>query len=227
MALTPEEVINKRFQATKFKEGYNPEEVDDFLDEVVIELRRLNAENSSLKRQLEEAENQLAEAKTATDSQSSSEVVPAAKQEPVEDAVVEPTPAPVAEQPAPAITANSAASLLAMAQKVHDDYVLEGKRERERLLTEGRESAAAMLNSAQEERARVLGDLEETKNGLEDTVSELRNFEQNYRDGLRRYLQTQIQGLESESSVESQLSGVPAPTPYNYNNNGNSAFGNR
>lgn len=56
MALTPEEVINKRFQPTKFKEGYNPEEVDDFLDEIVIELRRLNAENASLKRQLEEAE---------------------------------------------------------------------------------------------------------------------------------------------------------------------------
>ena len=224
MALTPEEVINKRFQATKFKEGYNPEEVDDFLDEVVIELRRLNAENSNLKRQLEEAENQLSEAETRVGTQPSSEVVPTAQSDLVEEAFIE--PAPVAEEAAPAITANSAASLLAMAQKVHDDYVLEGKRERERLLTEGRESAAAMLNSAQEERARVLGDLEETKNGLEDTVAELRNFEQSYRDGLLRYLQAQIQGLESESSVESQIQSVPAPTPYSYNT-GNSAVDNR
>lgn len=216
MALTPEEVINKRFQATKFKEGYNPEEVDDFLDEVVIELRRLNAENSSLKRQLEEAENQLAEAKTAAANSQSSAVVPAAAPV-VEEAVVEPAPAPApVAEPAPAITANSAASLLAMAQKVHDDYVLEGKRERERLMTEGRESAAAMLSSAQEERARVLGDLEETKNGLEGSVEELRIFEQTYREGLLRYLESQLQGLQQEGTVEAQVQGAVAQNGFNY-----------
>ena len=44
MALTPEDVVNKRFQPTKFREGYDQDEVDDFLDEVVVELRRLNQE---------------------------------------------------------------------------------------------------------------------------------------------------------------------------------------
>ena len=39
MALTPEDVVNKRFQPTKFREGYDQDEVDDFLDEVVVELR--------------------------------------------------------------------------------------------------------------------------------------------------------------------------------------------
>ena len=37
MALTPEDVVNKRFQSTKFREGYDQDEVDDFLDEVVVE----------------------------------------------------------------------------------------------------------------------------------------------------------------------------------------------
>jgi DivIVA domain-containing protein len=37
MALTPEDVVNKRFQPTKFREGYDQDEVDDFLDEVVVE----------------------------------------------------------------------------------------------------------------------------------------------------------------------------------------------
>jgi DivIVA domain-containing protein len=46
MALTPEDVVNKRFQPTKFREGYDQDEVDDFLDEVVVELRRLNQELS-------------------------------------------------------------------------------------------------------------------------------------------------------------------------------------
>ena len=53
MALTPEDVINKRFQPTKFREGYDQDEVDDFLDEVVVELRRLNQENDALSKQVE------------------------------------------------------------------------------------------------------------------------------------------------------------------------------
>lgn len=52
MALTPEDVVNKRFQPTKFREGYDQDEVDDFLDEIVVELRRLTGENEELRRRL-------------------------------------------------------------------------------------------------------------------------------------------------------------------------------
>src|SRR5690606_32563908 len=52
MALTPEDVVNKRFAPTKFREGYDQDEVDDFLDEVVVELRRLNQENEELRQRL-------------------------------------------------------------------------------------------------------------------------------------------------------------------------------
>src|SRR5471030_1914221 len=52
MALTPEDVVNKRFQPTKFREGYDQDEVDDFLDEVVVELRRLNQENEELRQRI-------------------------------------------------------------------------------------------------------------------------------------------------------------------------------
>src|SRR5512141_212496 len=54
MALTPEDVVNKRFQPTKFREGYDQDEVDDFLDEIVVELRRLNQENDELRKKLAE-----------------------------------------------------------------------------------------------------------------------------------------------------------------------------
>lgn len=46
--LTPEEVISKRFASTKFRGGYDQDEVDDFLDRVVVELRRLEHEKSEL-----------------------------------------------------------------------------------------------------------------------------------------------------------------------------------
>ena len=65
MALTPEDVVNKRFQATKFREGYDQDEVDDFLDEVVVELRRLNQENDELRQRLSAAEARASEAAKA------------------------------------------------------------------------------------------------------------------------------------------------------------------
>lgn len=205
MALTPEEVINKRFQATKFKEGYNPEEVDDFLDEIVIELRRLNAENSSLKRQLDDAEVRAAQAEATSVSTFSDDDFIVAD-EPVAEEVhaVEEGSAQEAPEAASAGT-SSAAALLAMAQKVHDDYVLEGQREKDRLLAEGREEASSLLTSAQEERAQVLGDLDATKSSLESSVAQLRQFEQQYRSGLRAYLEDQLVGLESTPLVESEI----------------------
>ena len=47
--LTPEDVLKKTFQTTKFREGYDVEEVDDFLDLVLGTLRALYAENDALK----------------------------------------------------------------------------------------------------------------------------------------------------------------------------------
>ncbi|WP_237205025.1 DivIVA domain-containing protein [Rothia nasimurium] len=222
MALTPEEVINKRFQPTKFKEGYNPEEVDDFLDEIVIELRRLNAENASLKRQLEEAEAKislapaqqqggaLAEAEIVVDSQ------PAAA-----------TPAPAAAPTAaePTLSPSSATGLLAMAQKVHDDYVFEGKRERERLITEGRDEAAKLVSEAEQKSNQVLGDLEKTKSDLEVSVAKLRSFENQYRTSLRDYLNKQLTTLEETPALEPKAEGAPAAAAAQ--SQGFGAFGQR
>ncbi len=50
--LTAEDILNKKFSATKFREGYDVEEVDDFLDEVVNTLRVVSGENEELKAKL-------------------------------------------------------------------------------------------------------------------------------------------------------------------------------
>src|SRR2546428_9167695 len=49
MPLTPEDVQQKRFTTTRFRPGYDEDEVDAFLDEVESELTRLVQENSSLR----------------------------------------------------------------------------------------------------------------------------------------------------------------------------------
>ncbi|MBM7050749.1 MULTISPECIES: DivIVA domain-containing protein [unclassified Rothia (in: high G+C Gram-positive bacteria)] len=208
MALTPENVINKGFKFTKYTKGYSMEEVDDFLDEVVVEFRRLNAENASLKRQLEETEAKLAAAEEAQSQVLDSEIVgdatPAAS--PATAApVAEPVPvaAPAASQtPAP----DNAASLLAMAQKVHDDYVAAGKAEKERMVGEARSEATSLVADARTERNRVLGELDQTKKQLEISVDNLRNFEKQYREGLRHLMESNLKELESTPSIEPQQS---------------------
>ncbi|WP_239312191.1 MULTISPECIES: DivIVA domain-containing protein [unclassified Frankia] len=55
MALTPQDVQNKVFSPTRFRTGYNEDEVDSFLDDVESELTRLLDENTDLRRQLDEA----------------------------------------------------------------------------------------------------------------------------------------------------------------------------
>ena len=52
--LTTEDVLNKKFQYVKFREGYDQVEVDEFLDEVVSTIYTLNVENQDLKEKLEE-----------------------------------------------------------------------------------------------------------------------------------------------------------------------------
>ena len=44
MALTPDDVVTKQFQHVRFKEGFDPDEVDDFLDEIVVEWRKTIAD---------------------------------------------------------------------------------------------------------------------------------------------------------------------------------------
>ena len=59
--LTTEDVLNKKFQYVKFREGYDQDEVDEFLDEVVSTIYSLQVENQDLKEKLEAAERRVAE----------------------------------------------------------------------------------------------------------------------------------------------------------------------
>ncbi|KPN18948.1 MULTISPECIES: DivIVA domain-containing protein [unclassified Arthrobacter] len=215
MALTPEDVVNKRFQPTKFREGYDQDEVDDFLDEIVVELRRLNAENEDLRRQLAEAV-----AGAPAGNQVPAPVSAASKTEQVsqpvkEEKKPEPAPAPKAEEPkaeapraaepAPAAnTAESAAGILAMAQKMHDDYVSAGVEQRDKIIAEAQIEASGLVNEAQEKSRKILSSLEQQKALLERKVEQLRGFERDYRSRLKAYIEGQLRDLDSRGSVASE-----------------------
>src|SRR6266542_6791476 len=120
MPLTPEDVRNKVFTAVRLREGYDVNEVDDFLDEVVAELERLLADNDDLRAKLEACEQRVATAPAAK-----APVAPPAPPPPPTPAptpVPTPPPTPVAA-PAGAGGADAAARLLQLAQKTADELV--------------------------------------------------------------------------------------------------------
>ncbi|TXQ91169.1 DivIVA domain-containing protein, partial [Escherichia coli] len=52
MALSPEDVLNKTFTTTQFRRGYDEREVDDFLDDIVAEMRRMTKTDDEVRKQL-------------------------------------------------------------------------------------------------------------------------------------------------------------------------------
>lgn len=201
MALTPEDVINKRFQQTKFREGYDQDEVDDFLDEVVAEMRRLVGENEQLRQQLAEAEARADSAAAAA--------APAPVEEPIAPLAQPAAPAPVVAQGAD--EAETSSSLIALARRLHDEHVQEGTRKRDEIIATG-ETRAREIIAESEGRARTIvteaeakeretiGRLEEAKTKLEARIEELRIFEREYRNNLRSYIEGQLNDLNRQAS---------------------------
>ncbi|GAA2196672.1 DivIVA domain-containing protein [Sinomonas flava] len=203
MALTPEDVVNKRFQPTKFREGYDQDEVDDFLDEIVIELRRLNQENDELRKKVAELTGKQGGPQAAEKPAQAAPLREEAKPEPVKD--VAPAPAPAAPA-APSgagrsSVAESAAGLLAMAQQMHDKHVQDGLDQRDKIIAEAQIEASSLVNDAQEKSRKTLGALEQQRSVLERKVEQLRGFERDYRSRLKAYIEGQLRDLEARGSV--------------------------
>ena len=174
MAITPEDLITKSFKIVTEESGYDRNEVDDFLDELVVELRALYSERDALERQVE----QLSVSAPAS-------------------------PAAAVSQEAPsAAGAQDAAALLAMAQKVHDDYVAQGEKAKAELLDEAEKKADALVSEARQQREEVLARLTDEKEELEIAVAALRGFESRYRTKLLDHLNNQVEELKNLKSIE-------------------------
>jgi len=181
MALTPDDVVTKQFQHVRFKEGFDPDEVDDFLDEIVVEWRKTIAENDELKAKLAAYESGDAPA-------------PA----PVAAPVAEPEPA--AQAPQNAASPVATAGIIELAQRLHDEHVAEGIAQRDKLIADAKAQAASIVNDAETRGREELGKLDRERTSLESRISELRNFERDYRAQLRSYIEGKLRDLETSST---------------------------
>jgi DivIVA domain-containing protein len=241
MALMPEDLQNQRFTPVRFSEGYDMDEVDNFLDnDVEPRLKELIAENERLKKELEEAHNRIAELESGTAAApaagGSDEIIDttpdttgdeaaeetgtestdedfyvsgsydrgtaaasaddATAQQPVVDATPAPAPQESPDQ--------SAAGIIALANRLHDEYVKNGEEERDRLITEANDEHKRIVGDAEEKSRATLADLEEKKAELDRTIEGLRNFERDYRNRLRNYLENQLRDLDTSETQDKQ-----------------------
>src|SRR5690625_3074810 len=223
MALMPDDLMNQRFTPVRFSEGYDMDEVDNFLDnDVVPRLQELIDENGRLTKELEEAHNRIAELESAPSAAAASveddDVVEettvsaedadaTAPQQVVEDSVTE---EPVDEEPAaeqPATDApQDAAGIIVLANRLHDEYVQKGEDERDRLITEANEERRRIVAEAEHNSRATQPALEEQKADLDSTIEGLRACERDCRTLLRDRRENLLRALDASVTHDKQVS---------------------
>jgi len=211
MPLTPEDVVNKRFQPTKFREGYDQDEVDDFLDEIVVELRRLNQDNEDLRQRLLASESRINELQRSgagmaeqLSPQASPIAVPALS---VAAPALSAFPEAVSD-PSQLDGGNNTNNLLQLARKLHDEHVREGLSKRDALIAEGHATAARLVREAEAAHRADFSNLEREKALIEHTIQELKTFEREYRLKLKGYIQGQLEELDQSGFTASPSSST-------------------
>lgn len=176
--LSAEDIVNKQFKTKR--DGYDPDDVDDFLDEVVKELRRIQIENDSLNQKLMGSEARVAELQRSGG-------------------------AIAASSPVLGAEAGTSSQLLQLARKLHDQHIQEGYVERDRIIEEGKNQVTRMLAEAELRQRNEINSLDQQRIGVEREIERLKQFEKEYRQHLKRHLEKQLadlanSGQESASS---------------------------
>lgn len=206
MTLTPEAVRNKQFTPTRFRPGYDEDEVDLFLDEVEAELTRLLGENAELRVQLASAQVSAA-APLAAAPTSTQQPAPAPPQ----------PPPPPREDPGSValrtlqLAQRTAEEAVAAARAEADSIVGEAQVRANRLEEESRNRVSRLDEESQRQRLTVIADLDRRRSLLEAEVEELRAFEQEYRSRLRAYLESQLRALEGQEDATADGASPAGP----------------
>ena len=179
MAMSPEDILSKRFLTTKFREGYDQDEVDDFLDEVVLEFRRVLSENQDLKSDGSSQLDELTAPSKAAAFPVASDVAGIGDLE----------------------VSDSTQSIIELAQRLHEDHVRDGQVKRDQLVRDGQEQAARLVRDAEAEVRERLGKFELEQKQVLEVIEELKLFESEYRDKLRLYIEDQLMNLQQEGLV--------------------------
>ena len=178
MPISVKDIQEKEFSRQK-RDGYNIEEVDDFLDEISDQLSVLIRENMALAEQVKalQAENEKLEASASA-----------------------PIPAPVgavsSDEPAydePSYFKNLQLTLrdtLINAQRIADETVAEARKKAQEVITGAEEQAATTVSNAKAEAESVKAEAD----NIRKTIA-------TYRANFRRLVEGQVQVLKETDSL--------------------------
>jgi len=178
--LTAEDVLNKAFSKTKYREGFDQDEVDDFLDEVANTIAQLTAERDDLAARL---------------GNGGAPAIPAAEAPPLTEAGGVPGTTGLLAAATEPGGANPT-GMLAMAQKLHDEYVQAGEAERDRIIDEAHVAADQIRDRADADAQTRMDDLAAERSGIEARIDDLRRFERDYRARLKTFLENLLGDLD-------------------------------
>ncbi len=167
--LSAEDIVNKQFKTKR--DGYDPDDVDDFLDEVVKELRRIQIENDGLNQKLLASESRVAELQRSGG------------------------PIVAANPIAGGAETGTSSQLLQLARKLHDQHIQEGYTERDRIIEEGKNHVTRMLAEAELRQRNEINVLDQQRIAVEREIERLKQFEKEYRQHLKQHLEKQLADL--------------------------------
>lgn len=202
MALSAEDILNQKFAITKFRDGYDLDQVDDFLDLLAQEFTAFEAQKAELEEKVAELTEELEECRAAAQTTPVSAVSDAV------DAPQETVEAEAPQESAMNADAVKSSAMLQLALELHDKYVNEGQTKRDELVAEGERSAKELVSEAETQRSNVLEDLNTRRLELQNRINELRDFEGEYRTTLRSYIEAQLRTLDTSQEPTSKPDSI-------------------
>lgn len=194
MAITPADI-----QATTFSEakrGYDPSEVDEFLERVGAEVDAMLNKIVDLKGRLTAAEQQLADAQSQL-------------------AQAQAAPAPVVAAPAPAVPDYSASerqisAALIAAQQTSENIVNEAREQAERIRNEADTKAREVIRQALAEKQNEIDEIDRLKASREEFKNEYMKLIQHFMDDAQNSFPSNLLASTPNGSA-ADVSPVAAP----------------
>ena len=196
MAITPADIQAQTF--SEAKRGYDPAEVDVFLEQMASEVVAMLNKIVDLKNRLTATEQQLA------DAQAQLAAAPA------------PAPAPVAQtMPSAEYTASAqqiSAALIA-AQQAADNVVAEANANAERIRSEADAKAREVIRQALAEKQNELAEIDRLKASREEFKSEYLKLIQHFMDDAQNSFPADLLSSTPTGSEAAAPVAAPAPAP--------------
>ncbi|MBM6778582.1 DivIVA domain-containing protein [Collinsella tanakaei] len=194
MAITPADIQAQTF--SEAKRGYDPGEVDVFLEQVSAEVDAMLNKIVDLKNRLTATEQQLADAQAAL----------AAQPEPA------PAPAP-APQPEYSASERQISAALIAAQQTADNIIAEARENAERIRNEADNKAREVIRQALAEKQTEIEEIDRLKASREEFKSEYIKLIQHFMDDAQNSFPNDLLSSTPSGSAAAPVAADVTPAP--------------